>query len=270
MKIAILCQEEPVFLGPFLQGVIRRQPERICAVFVAGHRTGGEKTKRWKQVWKSLQTYWLIFEPLFTLWAFFLQARFWFLGKYDPRSVAGLAEIFKIPVHHVGNPNEPEFHDLLRQVAPDAVLNQSELLLKGEVLSIPPQGFLNRHASLLPHFRGRLACFWSHFHQPPSHGITIHKVDVGVDTGDIILQHEFPEIEATWTLPRVMNHMQAEAPSLFWRAVSLLEDESFSPMKQPESDEKANKFPTLADAKAYAERMANRRSKGTATNDHGD
>ena len=50
----------------------------------------------------------------------------------------------------------------LRALAPDLVLNQSERLLRREVLSIPRLGFINRHASLLPRVRGRLAGFWSH------------------------------------------------------------------------------------------------------------
>ena len=259
MKIAILCQEEPLFLGPFLQQVIRSRPEKIVALFVAGHRTGGEKKKTWKQFWRSIKTYWYIFEPLFFFWALYIKLRITILGKYDPRSVEGLAAIFNIPVYKVGDPNSKEFHDLLRKVEADIVLNQTELLLKRETLDIPSVGFLNRHASLLPHFRGRLASFWAHAHEPPSHGITIHFVDEGIDTGDIILQHEFLEIKGDWDYGRVMDHMQKKAPSLFWRAVKLLQDESFEPTVQPSCAEEAYKFPKLKDALAYHERMQIRR-----------
>jgi len=41
VRLAVLCQEEPVFLGPFLRGVIAAHPERIAAVFLAGRRSAG-------------------------------------------------------------------------------------------------------------------------------------------------------------------------------------------------------------------------------------
>ena len=265
MKIAILCQEEPLFLGPFLQRVIRKRPEKIVALFIAGHRTGGEKKKTWKQIWRSIKTYWYIFEPLFFFWALYIKLRITILGKYDPRSVEGLATIFNIPVYRVSDPNSEKFHDVLRQVGADIVLNQTELLLKKETLEIPSVGFLNRHASLLPHFRGRLASFWAHAHEPPSHGITIHFVDEGIDTGDIIVQHEFLEIEPHWDYGRVMDHMQKKAPELFWRAVKLLEDESFEPTVQRPNNDEAYKFPKLKDALAYHETMQVRRGEKKAT-----
>ncbi len=263
MKIAILCQEEPLFLGPFLQRVIRRRPEKVVALFVAGHRTGGEKSKTQKQLWRSLKTYWHIFEPCYFFWALYLKLRILLLGKYDPRSVEGLACIFNIPVYRVGDPNGEEFHELLKTVDADIVLNQTELLLKKETLDIPPVGFLNRHASILPHFRGRMASFWAHAHEPPSYGITIHFVDEGIDTGDIIVQHEFLDIDSRWSYGRVMEHMQYKAPELFWRAVKLLEDESFEATIQPESKEAAFKFPKLRDAKRYSEIMQRRRMGGS-------
>ena len=48
---------------------------------------------------------------------------------------------------------------------------------------------LNAHSSILPEYRGARSEFWQCYHNDFTHaGVTLHKVDVGVDTGDILLQ----------------------------------------------------------------------------------
>ena len=258
MRVAILCQEEPLFLGPFLQGVMRHSPHRVAALLVAGRRTGGERSKTWKQFWKALTIYWLIFEPWGFLRLMVRSIRAYLLGAVDPYSVTGLAMRLGIPVYHVGDPNDEEFHNLLRAIDPDVVLNQSELLLKPPVLAIPRRGFVNRHASLLPYYRGRMASFWAHATEPPQYAVTIHFVDEGIDTGDIILQQEFPEIDPRWSYPDVMDHIQKRAPAIFWRAIALISDPAFTPTPQTPVDA-PKVFPKLRDAEAYRETLAARR-----------
>ena len=107
MKIALLCQEEPVLLGPFLQTVIRERPEAVCAVFVAGNRGAGENTQTFAQRLEAQRIFWNLLEPRGYLFALVLKLRAALMGSRDPRSVAGLARRMGIPVHKVGNPNEP-------------------------------------------------------------------------------------------------------------------------------------------------------------------
>ena len=258
IRLAILCQEEPVFLGPFLCEVIRRHPERIVAVFTCGSRSAGEKRKA-----GSLWLLWRILEPAGFFWALWRRLNLRLLGRCCRFSVAGTAEKAGIPVHPVGNPNGEEFHQLLREVAPDAVLNQSEKLLKPEVLAIPKHGFLNRHASLLPRFRGRLAGWWAHAAEPPSYGITIHLVDAGVDTGGIIRQRAFDDIDSAWPYPKVMRHIMRDAPDLFWAAAEDLVRPDFRPLPNVPVDA-THRFPTADDVGQYRQILRRRRSGGKA------
>jgi hypothetical protein len=258
MRLAILCQEEPVFLGPFLQGVIRMHPERIAAVFMAGRRSAGEPARTLAQRIESLRILWLIMEPRGFLASLGLRLRSRLLGRRDPRSVEGLARRLGLPVHAVGDPNAPEFQALLKEVAPDAVLNQSERLLRRETLAVPLQGFVNRHASLLPAFRGRMGGFWSHAAEPPRYGLTIHVVDEGVDTGPIILQKEFADVDRAWPYPRVMHHLLAGAPAIFWAAMERLESRGFVPAPQTPKGQPL-KFPNLSEARSYRRTLEQRR-----------
>lgn len=62
-------------------------------------------------------------------------------------------------------------------------------ILKSPLLELPQWGFINTHPSLLPYNRGKHYNFWALVEQAPF-GVTLHRVDSGVDTGDIIAQQE--------------------------------------------------------------------------------
>ena len=60
-------------------------------------------------------------------------------------------------------------------------------IVKSPLLELPRDGFVNTHPSLLPYNRGKHYNFWALVEQSPF-GVTLHRVDAGVDTGDIIAQ----------------------------------------------------------------------------------
>lgn len=60
-------------------------------------------------------------------------------------------------------------------------------IIKKPLLSLPKCGFLNFHPSFLPYNRGKHYNFWALVEQCPF-GVTLHKVDAGIDSGDIVSQ----------------------------------------------------------------------------------
>nr|WP_197064355.1 formyltransferase family protein [Methylobacterium sp. ZNC0032] len=81
--------------------------------------------------------------------------------------------------------------------------------------------FLNIHGSLLPKYRG-MTVPWAIEHGDKESGITVHHVDAGTDTGDIILQKPFAlsEFETTRSM---MRKMLALEPAVVVEALDLLE-----------------------------------------------
>lgn len=60
-------------------------------------------------------------------------------------------------------------------------------IIKPELIDTPVQGFINFHPSYLPYNKGKHYNFWAIVENAPF-GVTLHRVDEGVDTGDIIAQ----------------------------------------------------------------------------------
>ena len=61
-------------------------------------------------------------------------------------------------------------------------------ILKKGILEATPLGFVNCHAGALPYYRGRNILNWVLINDEKEFGVTVHYIDEGIDTGDIILQ----------------------------------------------------------------------------------
>jgi methionyl-tRNA formyltransferase len=87
------------------------------------------------------------------------------------------------------NPNSPDFIDSIRILKPDLFIAAGYALILGEkALAVPRLLAANFHASLLPEYRGKHPVFWALRHGEKYAGLTVHAMDPGIDTGDIIYQ----------------------------------------------------------------------------------
>ncbi|MBO4389856.1 MAG: methionyl-tRNA formyltransferase [Lachnospiraceae bacterium] len=111
-------------------------------------------------------------------------------GKLQPSPVKVCAEEHKIPVlQPVKIRGNEGFISILRELAPDLIVVAAfGQILPAEVLDLPKYGCINVHASLLPKYRGAAPIQWCILNGEKETGITIMKMDIGLDTGDMILQ----------------------------------------------------------------------------------
>ena len=87
--------------------------------------------------------------------------------------------------------NNLEFIEEIKQIDPDVicVVAYGKILPK-ELLDIPKFGCINVHGSLLPQYRGAAPIQWAVLNGDKKTGITTMYMDVGMDTGDMILKEE--------------------------------------------------------------------------------
>jgi folate-dependent phosphoribosylglycinamide formyltransferase PurN len=129
------------------------------------------------------------------------QAAFGVLQKLiSRRSAARLAEIWHqhgldprldpdIAVRDIGSVNSQACRAALRELAPAVVVVYGTRIIKGETLRCVTAPFINYHAGINPKYRGQNGAYWARREGDPDHaGVTVHLVDEGVDTGDVLYQ----------------------------------------------------------------------------------
>jgi len=106
-----------------------------------------------------------------------------------PPPVKALALELGLPVLQPEKLRQPEAMQALRALEPDLIVVAAfGQILKPEVLDLPPHGCLNVHASLLPRWRGAAPIHAAILHGDGRTGVTIMRMDPGLDTGPILSQ----------------------------------------------------------------------------------
>jgi methionyl-tRNA formyltransferase len=100
-----------------------------------------------------------------------------------------VAQELESPVIQPEKLREPEAMQQLREWNPDLIVVAAfGQILRRDVLDLPRYGCINVHASLLPRWRGAAPINAAILHGDPETGITIMKMDAGLDTGPILSQ----------------------------------------------------------------------------------
>lgn len=134
-----------------------------------------------------------------------------------------LAEEYHIPVLQPEKVKSPEAVAQLRELAPEVILVAAfGQILPKEILELPKYGCLNVHASLLPEYRGAAPIQWAVIDGKEKTGITIIRMDEGVDTGDMICSEEI-EIAAGETGGSLHDKLAAAGGPLLLRAMEQVE-----------------------------------------------
>jgi methionyl-tRNA formyltransferase len=91
------------------------------------------------------------------------------------------------------NINSKDCLEVIAQYNCDLFVSMSfNQIFKNTILNMPRLKTINCHAGKLPFYRGRNILNWALINDEKEFGITIHYIDDGIDTGDIILQKSFP------------------------------------------------------------------------------
>ena len=115
-------------------------------------------------------------------------------------------------------------------------------ILTRDLLDIPPLGCINIHASLLPKYRGASPIQWAVVNGERKTGITIMKMDEGMDTGGILLAQEV-EIGDEDTAQSLHDRLAQVGASLIIKAMDQLDKGTLRPI--PQNHRKATYAPPL-------------------------
>ena len=151
----VIFMGTPDFAVPVLQGLIDSPEHEVTAVVTQPDKARGRSGK-------------LVFTP-----------------------VKELAVSHGIPVYTPQRVKDPEFVEMLQEIPCDVIVVVAfGQILSKEILDFPQYGCINVHASLLPRWRGAAPMQWAILAGDEKTGITTMQMDVGLDTGDMLLTKE--------------------------------------------------------------------------------
>lgn len=131
--------------------------------------------------------------------------------------------------------NNIQLIEYFKLLCPELILTvHFERLLKSELIRIPAKGCINIHPSLLPYYKGLAPQHWPIINGDLETGITVHFIDEGMDTGEIILQKRIsisPE--------ESVSHLQLKMLELYGplvsEAIEKINLDDFIPIKNDSS-----------------------------------
>lgn len=199
LSIIILCGQSPRHL--YFANQLCKASKPLAIVQEGGHEAPLKKiinlllnpAKLWRKAWRWLRDR--------KRYAGNPEAKFFFAGQ----SATLERNDLRVEVPHI---NHPDVIKIIDEHSPDLIAVFGTSLLKGELLEKGRLGIINLHGGLSPEYRGADCTFWALYNQEPEKvGCTIHYINAGIDTGNIIA-HVSPEIKET-----------DDELTLFWRAV---------------------------------------------------
>lgn len=152
-----------------------------------------------------------------------------------PPPVKVYAEEKGLPVYQPRTLRDEEFADLLRQIDPEVIVVVAfGKILPANVLSYPKYGCVNVHGSLLPAYRGAAPMQRAIIDGCAETGITTMFMDVGLDTGDMLLKKSVA-IDLHDTFETVHDKLGECGAELLLRTLALLEKGEILPEKQDDA-----------------------------------
>jgi len=192
-----MLEEHPEieFLGAFCQA----ESQSLGAVFV--------------DLWKRRG---LLALPLFGMWMLNKAARFLTRPQKEIRlrkSLKNLAE----RIHFVKDIHAEQVLEQVHRLEPDLGLIYGSPILKPELFDMPKLGTLGIHHGKVPEYRGNKTTFWAMYNGEPAAGVTIQKVNKGLDTGSIVKTGEVKAYRRAYQT--VFRELEALGLGLYIQAI---------------------------------------------------
>lgn len=117
---------------------------------------------------------------------------------------------------------DKKFLLMLEEWSPEFIFSiQCRRILKPELIHIPKYGVINLHFAFLPKYRGCYPIAWALINGEKEAGVTLHYIDEGIDTGDIIAQKKV-KIESTENARQLFDKCTDAGLNLFKKEIGTI------------------------------------------------
>lgn len=211
----------------------------------------------YQDLWKRRR---MLAFPLLAIWTF---KKFW---RYvlHPRGEVSIAQKLRSISDRIWFVKNIHAPDVLRKVAelqPDLGLIYGSPILKPELFEIPKLGTLGIHHGKVPEYRGNKTAFWMMYNGEPCVGVTIQKINKGLDTGQIVKTGEVKAFGRAY--PTVVRELEALGLDLYIQAILDVKNGTAEFKPQVGTKGKLYRNPKAADFLHFWGRQIKRRLNGS-------
>jgi len=140
-----------------------------------------------------------------------------------------------IPAFEPGDPNQVGFIEQVKALEPDLILSIGyPKIIHTALLNVPSRLAVNFHASLLPAYRGKHPVYWCLRNGERWSGLTVHIMDPGIDTGDLLYQVRV-HTRRNDTVSSLYKRIMERSTKLVSQLLVDLENNTLNRIPQPQS-----------------------------------
>lgn len=146
------------------------------------------------------------------------------------------AEENNIPIEISENINSETFIERVKSYDVDLFVSMSfNQIFRKEMINLPRMKTINCHAGKLPFYRGRNILNWALINDEKEFGITVHYLDEGIDTGDIILQETYPITDED-NYGTLLERAYDGCAKVLYKAIKMIQKNEVKRIKQKDID----------------------------------
>jgi methionyl-tRNA formyltransferase len=246
MRILILTQDDPFYLGPNLDFLLKNMPahSQVVGTVVFDVSPFGKRETFMDKAKKTLDLFG---------WGFFLNYGFKFLkSKLSPKhQIKNVLTSHNVPLIQIeGNINAEENLEKLRSFAPDLLVSiAGNQIFKKQLINLAPKGCLNLHTALLPKYRGLMPSFWVLKNNEEATGVSVFFVDEGIDSGPILVQKKV--YIGNMSQAELIVHTKQLGMEAILESIEKIQLGKYELLPNPETESSYYSFPTKADIAAF-------------------
>ncbi len=185
MNILLICGKYSTLSVPFVKEFKKRLPEDKLIVFIL---TPFKKGNSFMYILKKNRLSYLVKKGVQFV-SMYLRSAIFSIFAIEPRYISEVLEHYEIEHYFMNDVNNQDVVNLIREKQIDLLITYDcGQILKKDAIMASSIASLNVHSSLLPKYRGTAPIYWVLKNKEKETGITIHFIDEGIDTGDVIFQ----------------------------------------------------------------------------------
>jgi methionyl-tRNA formyltransferase len=253
MKIIIVTPNEPFYLSKnieFLLENLKKNNHDVVSCVLLSPSPYGRRETFFSKAKKVLNIFGLSFFIYYSL-------RFIKTKLFNP-SVKKVLKLNKVPIALLNKSiNHNDSLDIINSYKADLIISiLGNEIFKSKILNLPTHGCINLHSSLLPYFKGVMPSFWVLLKKEKYTGVSVFKMDEGIDSGPIISQKKI-EITKKTTQKDLITKTKKIGMELIIDSVEKIKSGKINYINNPIGEGNYFSFPKKSDVNEFLKQGGN-------------